>query len=136
MIKKTGDALIDALGAQCPGYAVDKATSLQDYDFLHPDAALVPVLADASWGDGPTVANAYRPISPTFAIHTFTHGLYGDPGAYELLADVEAAVEGLEVEGSGSHPGGIVRIQQQMFERALPGGTTIYVTQAQLTQSD
>lgn len=136
MIQHVGDTLIDALEAQCPGYAVDKARSLQDYEFTHPEAALVPVLGRAEWGSGPTFENHYRPVDPNFAIHTFTHGLYADPSAYDLLDEVEAALEGLHVQDTADHPGGVMRIQQQMFERAKPGGVTIYVTQVQLTQQD
>lgn len=133
MIKKVGDALTAALEAQCPTYAVDLVEDLQNYDFLHPDAALVPVLAQSPWGDSPNAANTFRPVEPTFAIHTFTHGLHADPSAYDLLEDVEAAVEGLGIEGTDAHPGGTIYIQDQMFERAKPGGVTIYVTQAQLS---
>jgi hypothetical protein len=136
MIQPVTDALIDALEAQCPEYAVDRARSLPDYEFTHPKAAIVPVLGTVDWGSGPTLANDHRAVRPNVAIHTFTHGLYADPGAYELLADVEAAVEGLAVEGTAAHPGGAMRIQKQMFERAKPGGVTIYVTLVQLSEDD
>jgi len=129
-----GDALIDALEAQCPDYAVDKARSLPDYQFTHPEAALVPVLAQDDWGDGTNAANTFRPVLPTFAIHSFTHGLYADLSAYELLEQVELAVEGLLVEETDRHPGGTVHIQKRLFERAKPGGVTIYVTNAKLTR--
>ena len=134
MIQQVGEALIEALEAQCPGYAVDRARSLQDYQFTHPDAALVPVLADEQWGSGPTAANVFRPALPEFAVHSFTHGLYADPGAYEVLREVKASVEGLPIEETGDHPGGTMRIQRRMFERAKPGGVTIYVTTVQLSR--
>lgn len=132
MIQTVEQVLIDALEAQCPGYAIDRAKSLQDYSFTHPEAALVPVLADEDWGRGPTAAQVFRPALPTFAVHSFTHGLYADPSAYEVLAEVEAAVEGVEVGETDEHPGGTLRIQRRMFERAKPGGVTIYVTQVAL----
>jgi len=134
MIQQVEEALIEALEAQCPGYAVDRARSLQDYQFIHPGAALVPVLADEQWGEGPTAANVFRPALPEFAVHSFTHGLYADPGAYEVLGQVETAVEGLPIGETEGHPGGTMRIQRRMFERAKPGGVTIYVTTVQLSR--
>lgn len=134
MIQQVEEALVGALEAQCPGYAVDRARSLQDYQFAHPDAALVPVLADEEWGPGPTAANVFRPALPTFAVHSFTHGLYAEPGAYEVLGQVKMAVEGLPIEETGDHPAGTMRIQRRMFERAKPGGVTIYVTTVQLSR--
>lgn len=133
MIEPVETALIDALEAQCPGYAVDKARSLNDYQFTHPEAALVPVLADEPWGEGPTAAQSFRRVRPQFAIHSFTHGLYADPGAYDVLGEVKAAVEGLEIPDTEAHPGGTMRIQRRTFERAKPGGVTIYVTIVELS---
>jgi hypothetical protein len=135
MIEQTEQAIIGALEAQFPNFEVEAIDEdVQSYNFRHPKAALVPILSDVAWGDSQVLSMERRPQNPAFDIMSFTHGLHGDPSAYEVLRGVEEAIERLEVPASQWHPGGTLLVQRQHFVASRQGPVYVYNTNVQLDQ--
>lgn len=133
MIQQVEDVIIEQLEAAFPTYAVDALKEdVQSYSFTHPKAALVPILETSDWGSSPALSMRGREVLTQFNVMSFTHGLHGDPGAYELLRGVEDALEAVEVEGADGHPGGTLLIQRQFFVRSKAGPVYIYNTDVRL----
>jgi hypothetical protein len=135
MIEQTEQAIIGALEAQFPSCAVETIEEdVQSYNFRHPRAAIVPILSDVEWGDSPVLSMEQRPQRPLFDVMSFTHGLHGDPSAYEVLQGIETALETVEVEGRAPRPGGTLLIQRQHFVASRDGPVYIYNTHVKLVQ--
>jgi hypothetical protein len=135
VIQQTEDTILEALETQFPAYEVDSIEEdVQSYNFTHPKAALVPILSDVAWGDSQVLSMERRPQNPAFDIMSFTHGLRGDPSAYEVLRGVEEALERREVPATQDHPGGTLRIQRQHFVASQQGPVYVYNTNVQLGQ--
>jgi len=135
VIQQTEDIILEALEAQFPSCAVEAIEEdVQSYNFRHPKAAIVPILSDVSWGESPNLAMTGRPQNPAFDIMSFTHGLRGDPSAYEVLRGVEEALERREVPATQDHPGGTLLIQRQHFVASRQGPVYVYNTNVQLDQ--
>lgn len=135
MIEQTEDAILDQLEAAFPALEVDRyEDDIDTYNFTHPKAAIVVVLRQAEYGDSPVLSGEYRPIYPEFNVASFTHGLRGDPGAYELLQGIDDALRLTEVKGTGDHPGGQLRMQRTFYIDSRPGPTWIYGQNVKLTR--
>ena len=135
VIQQTENIILEALEAQFPSCAVEAIEEdVQSYNFRHPKAALVPILSDVAWGDSQVLSMERRPQNPAFDIMSFTHGLRGDPSAYEVLQGVEEALERREVPATQDHPGGTLLIQRQHFVASRQGPVYVYNTNVQLDQ--
>jgi hypothetical protein len=126
MIQQVETAILDALRQAFPDYAVEPYPgSPQDYTFDHARAALVPVLQEVQYTSGRGVAGTGRLALPEFNVALFARGLStGTPSSYELLAETEDALEGLELGEGPEYPP--LRIQRQFFITSRPGGAWVW----------
>jgi hypothetical protein len=135
MIEQTENVILKALEAEFPACEVEAIDEdVQSYNFRHPKAAIVPILSDVEWGDSPVLSMEQRPQRPLFDVMSFTHGLHGDPSAYEVLQGIEVALEAVEVESTADRPGGTLLIQRQHFVASRDGPVYIYNTHVKLAQ--
>jgi hypothetical protein len=135
MIETTEDAILKQLRGAFPQLEVDRfEDDIAEYNFTHPLGAVLVVLRQGTYGDSPVLSGTYRPIYPEFNVASFTHGLRGDPGAYALIQDIDEALRLTEVEGTGDHPGGHLRMQRTFFIDSRPGPVWVYGQNVKLTR--
>jgi hypothetical protein len=134
MIEQTEDAILVALDAAFPNLNTGRFDKdLDEFSLRHGKAAIQVVLRQAPYGDSPVLSGTYRPILPEFGVASFTRGLRGNPGAYEVIQGIDDALRGVEVEGTGDHPGGQLKLQRTTFLNSRPGPVWVFGQDVALT---
>lgn len=135
MIEQTEDAILDALDAAFPNLNVGRfEKDVDEFTLRHGRGAVQMVLRSATYGDSPVLSGTYRPIYPEFNIASFTRGLRGDPGAYAVIQGIDDALREVEVEDTGDHPGGQVKLQRTFFIDSRPGPVWVFGQNVKLTR--
>ena len=135
MIEQTEDVILTALDSAFPDLETGRfEKDISEYTLTHPDGAIQVVLRQATYGDSPVLSGEYRPIFPEFNIASFTRGLQGEPGAYQVIQGIDDALRTLEVEGTGDHPGGAIKVQRTFFINSRPGPIWVFGQDVQLTR--
>jgi len=135
MIEQTEDAILEALRAAFDNLNIGQfEKDLDEFSLRHPNGAIQVVLRQATYGDSAVLSGRYRPIFPEFGIASFTRGLRGDPGAYQVIQGIDDALRGVEVEGTGDHPGGQLKLQRTKFINSRPGPVWVFGQDVQLTR--